>query len=290
MAGALEYERPFLSPLYSFLSLSHTRGAVRKVLASVKCFRHYNCAMLMHPLGHSPRVDAHASQDRTGIGGWAPELDEEGRRDPPQKYSHEITEAERPWIFERGEKPARVISTLEALAVLMGLKLFYGDKAQGAHAHIQMIPSFTDNRGKRSAFNKLMTNKYPSSAVVMDLACYLKRMGIKAVVDLAPRSADNEADELANGNSGRFDPAKRVVFKASEVWWDVLPEALQKGREMESECQRALTEWCVHPTGLENRESGSWRTNCVSGIRGNPSRKKRVVLSPTDQTSDSRIS
>ena len=107
-----------------------------------------------------------------------------------------------------------------------------------------MIPSFTDNRGIGSALNKLMTNKYPSSAVVMELACYLKR---KAVVDWAPRSTNYEADELANGNTGRFDPAKRIVFKASEVWWDVLPENLQKGREMESECQRALAEGCVRP-------------------------------------------
>ena len=66
--------------------------------------------------------------------------------------------------------------------------------------------------------NKLMTNKYPSSAVVMELACYLKRMGIKAVVDWAPRSTNYEANELANGNTCRFDPAKRIVFKASEVW------------------------------------------------------------------------
>ena len=71
--------------------------------------------------------------------------------------------------------------------------------------------------------------------------------GDQAVVDWAPRSTNYEADELANGNTGRFDPAKRIVFKASEVWWDVLPEALQKGREMESECQRALAEGCVRP-------------------------------------------
>ena len=59
VAGALEHERPFLSPLYSFLSL-HPRGAVRKVPAYVKYFlrylsrqvslsRHYNCAMMMRP-------------------------------------------------------------------------------------------------------------------------------------------------------------------------------------------------------------------------------------------------
>ena len=152
-----------------------------------------------------------------------------------------------PWIFERGQKPARVISTIEALAVLMGLKLFYGDEAQVAHARIQMIPSFTDNRGNGSALNKLMSNKYPSSAVVMELACYLKRMGIKAVVDWAPRTANYEADELADGNTSRFDHAKRLFFKASDVWWDILPEALQRGREMESECQRALAGGCVRP-------------------------------------------
>ena len=54
------------------------------------------------------------------------------------------------------------------------------------------------------------------------------------MVDWAPRTANYVADELANGNTSRCDPAKRIVFKASEVWWDVLPEALQKGREMES--------------------------------------------------------
>ena len=191
VAGALEYERPFLSPLYSFLSL-HPRGAVRKVPAYVKHFlrylarqvsqsRHYNCATTMRPWDTAPRVDAQASEGRTGIGGWAPELDEDGRPDPWRSrwYSHEITKEEWPWIFERGEKPARVISTIEALAVLMGLKLFYGDEAQGAHARIQMIPSFTDNRGNGSALNKLMSNKHPSSAVVMELACYLKRMGLR---------------------------------------------------------------------------------------------------------------
>ena len=37
----------------------------------------------------------------------------------------------KPWVFERGEKPALVISAIEALAVLMGFKLFHGDDARG---------------------------------------------------------------------------------------------------------------------------------------------------------------
>ena len=65
VAGALEHERPFFSPLYSFLSL-HPRGAVRKVPAYVKYFlrylsrqvslsRHCNCAMVIRPWDTAPR-------------------------------------------------------------------------------------------------------------------------------------------------------------------------------------------------------------------------------------------
>ena len=159
-------------------------------------------------------------------------------------YSHEITKTEWPWVFERSDKPARVISTIEALA---GIKAVLRGRAQGSHTRIQVVPSFTDNRGNGSALNKLMTSKYPSSAVVMELACDLKRMSIKAVVDWAPRTANYEADELANGNTSRFDPAKRITFEESKVLWDILPEALQKGREMESESQRALAESASRP-------------------------------------------
>ena len=33
-----------------------------------------------------------------------------------------------PWIFERGDKQSFIISTLEAQAVLIRLKLFFGDE------------------------------------------------------------------------------------------------------------------------------------------------------------------
>ena len=84
VAGALEHERPFLSPLYSFLAL-YPRGVVKKVYflrylsRQVSRSRHYDCATVCN-LG-TPEVDAQASEDRIEIGGWAPKLDEEGRPD-----------------------------------------------------------------------------------------------------------------------------------------------------------------------------------------------------------------
>ena len=118
------------------------------------------------------------------------------------------------WIFERGDKPERVISTIEALAVLMRLKLFYGEEARGTHTR-------SDNRGSGSALNKLMTNRHPSSAVVMELACYLERMSVKVVVDWAPRTAKPRGGRASE---------HRIVFQEAEVRCDILPEALQQGR------------------------------------------------------------
>ena len=112
--------------------------------------------------------------------------------------------------------PARIISTIEALAVLLGFETAQRWQWVGPEqADVEQVPI------KR-----------------MELACYLERMSIKAVVDWAPRTANYEVDELANGSTHRFDPAKRIAFKESDVWW----EALQKGREVGRECQTARTE------------------------------------------------
>ena len=74
-------------------------------------------------------------------------------------------------------------------------------------------------------------------------------MSVKAVVEWAPRTANHEADELANGDTTRFDPAKRINFKASDLQWDILPEVLSRGREMERDSQRAR----ALPGGLPDR-------------------------------------
>ena len=58
VAGALEYEKPFMGPLYRFLSL-HPRGSIRRVPAYVTFIlkylahqvsqtRHFPCAMKYH--------------------------------------------------------------------------------------------------------------------------------------------------------------------------------------------------------------------------------------------------
>ena len=92
VAGALEHARPFLAPLYKFLTM-HPRNAVRRVTPYVSFIlrylaneiskkRHYECGTWITSSDCSPRVDAQASEERTGIGGWFPTRDDEGRLKP----------------------------------------------------------------------------------------------------------------------------------------------------------------------------------------------------------------
>ena len=73
VAGAQEYEKPFLGPLYRFLSL-HPRGSIRRIRAYVTFIlrylarqishtRHFPCATSITPIEQAPRVDAQASSE-----------------------------------------------------------------------------------------------------------------------------------------------------------------------------------------------------------------------------------
>ena len=68
-------------------------------------------------------------------------------------FSLEISKSEFPWIFEKGDKPSLVISTLEALAILVSLKLRFGNVADTEDKRVLIVPSVTDNRGNGAASN-----------------------------------------------------------------------------------------------------------------------------------------
>ena len=234
VAGALEYERPFLAPLYKFLNV-HPRGSTRKLPSHVAFIlrhlsiqvereRHFSCATRMLPTDTSPRVDAQASESRTGIGGWLPVLNTRGVPDPwlSPWFSVEITPEVLPWVYEKGGKPSLIISTLEALAVLVSLKMFYGEQPES---------------GKKKV-TKLMTTKFPACAVLMELSAYMKRMSMKVVVEWTPGAGNREADHLANGEYSRFSPENRVNVDLAQMQWDVLPDVLSLGRSAEDDVRR----------------------------------------------------
>ena len=80
-----------------------------------------------------------------------------------------------------------------------------------------------------------MSIKFPSSAVVTELSCHLKRMSVKASVGWAPCTAHCEADSLANGETYGFDPRRRIEVDVNSLRWEILPDALCMGRQVEED-------------------------------------------------------
>ena len=251
VAGALEYERPFLGPLYRFLAL-HPRNVTRRVPSYVSFMlrylsmqlsesRHCACAETLRLTKWAPRVDAQASDVRTGIGGLEPRLNEHGVPDKSKSrwFALENTKEKWPWIYEKGDKPSLVIATLEALAVLVSLKAFHGNQPGEGRTKVQVLPTWTDNRGNGAALNKLMTIRYPASALIMEMSAYFKRMRIRALVEWTPRTANRESDALANGDVSGFDPELEVKIDDKVLEWIILPQVLAMGKEAEEAFQAA---------------------------------------------------
>ena len=93
-----------------------------------------------------------------------------------------------------------------------------------------ILPTWTDNnRGNGSVLNKLMTTRYPSSALVIELAAEMNKNGVKAQVEWTPREFNREADALANGDSSQFRPELQLRVEARDLKWHVLDRALEMG-------------------------------------------------------------
>ena len=142
----------------------HPRESVRRVppfvsfilhfLADqVAATRHYNCSEILESTEEAPRGDAQASDVRTGIGGWFPRRDENGVIDTMLSpwFSLVIAPEEWPWVFAESRKASLIISALEALAVLVALKLRYGEAPGRSKERVRIAPTLTDNRGTGSA-------------------------------------------------------------------------------------------------------------------------------------------
>ena len=209
---------------------------LRYLATQLRRQRHYNCeSIVLHP-ENAPRVDAQASLDRTEIGGWQPVKDRDGHIDTRLSpwFCVKILREDWPWIFERVEKPALVISTLEALAILIALKLFYGSTSTD-RSKVMVALAWMDNRGNGALLKNLKTTKFPGCALLMELASFMKRKSMKVVVDWTPREGNKEADRLANGIVDDFSPDLEIKLDSSAIEWEVLPDALRMAREADSE-------------------------------------------------------
>jgi len=249
--GALEYDRPFLAPLYTFASLHQldSRQPLPTYVLTVIKFlqdrllvrRMYPCAQPLEPMAEAIRVDAKAQGETATIGGWLPRRDSSGRIDlaaSPWFFVH-LDDEVAPWAYEKDRQPFRVVASLEALAVLVAV-LTLTAPAPGSHrSGTVMLPLMTDNRGNSFALTRLMSTKYPLCLLVMELAVALEDRGLSLSAEWAPREWNAEADALTNSRFEGFSPALRVPFDMRTHPWKVLSGLLADGRAFYQEAQAA---------------------------------------------------
>ena len=242
--GALEYERPFLAPLYAFAAL-HAKESVRPLplfalvliqhmLNRLKNRRHYPSAAALQGKGEPFRVDAKAEGNIIGIGGWLPVRDKDGAMQTMLSpwFSEELTESNAGWAYYKSNQPNRVIASLEAVGALMALVAFGPTAVEGqVHRCCVEVPGFTDNQGNSHALNRLMSSKYPLVCVIMELAAQLEKRGARMDVSWTPRELNDEADRLSNFDTTGFDPQRRIRVRPEKTKWLVLNEVLESGQE-----------------------------------------------------------
>ena len=117
--------------------------------------------------------------------------------------------------------------------MLVALEQQFGETTREGRATVTIAPTITNNRENGAALNKLMTTKFPASALLMELLCCMKQMRSRTVVEWTPRVGNSEADKLANGVFDGFSPTMRIPVNASSLEWEILPQALIAGRTAE---------------------------------------------------------
>ncbi len=251
VAGALEFDRPFLGPLHSFQAAS-PRVGVRVLPTFVRVValflaerlrrrRHYPSAQRRSSV-EPFRVDARAEGDAIGVGGWQPARREDGSVDKWNShwFSLQLDRSSAPWAFDRGEA-YRSIASLEGLAALLATIVF-SPPTPAASDCLLLTSGFTDNRGNRYVLSRLQTQRYPLNVITMELAAQLEHRGMRLALEWAPREINTEADGLAAGQWNGFNPQQRIDLRLDELPWMLLPRFLALGREFEAHCKNLHAE------------------------------------------------
>ena len=70
----------------------------------------------------------------------------------------------------------------------------------------------------------------------------MERRGAELFLEWAPRAANKEADALADGSFGDFDPALRVLVDFARMNWLVMDRLLVAGAQLHKEMEGSNAE------------------------------------------------
>ena len=249
-AGVLEFHRPFLSALYAW-SAAAPLGAVLPVPPLVRLTlswimdqfrtgrRTTCCRKPAKDLGVLFKTDAKGEENEVVIGGWLC-CDGRSTKEAPW-FSISLSEVEAPWLFARGHA-SRTIASSELLATLVAVFLFI----PVASGNEETLPSrgtikcqgLTDNAGNAFVVSKLMTTKFPLSAVLMQLSTMLSERNLWLDLTWVRREENTEADALTNSDFALFSLERRVHVEWKDLPFQVLEALVKLGSEFVQEIDK----------------------------------------------------
>eukprot|EP00438_Fugacium_kawagutii_P028975 Skav210536 [mRNA] locus=scaffold3045:358236:363217:- [translate_table: standard] len=242
LAGPLKHSRPFLSLVYRWTSKLGPGSFVQLPLAIRLVLVFFLKAVREAPMrsprglpavgGEIFRIDAKADKGTVSIGGW-----ESFNGTKPKEarwFSVELTRANAPWVFLKGE-PFKVIASLELLAVTVAVMVFSPEASWKGTAGRLLLPAFTDNLANTYVLDKFMTTAFPLSVILMELALQLQKIQVDLELQWIPRDQNVEADSLTNLDYSLFDPSKRIKVNLEGLDFIALNELITAAAELDSE-------------------------------------------------------
>jgi hypothetical protein len=241
--GALASDRPFLGPLYSYVAVTDLSAVheppifvlliIRWLRQQLRKRRSASCAAKAGDKRECFRIDAKAEGSEICIGGWEPNVlaDKKPEKGKARWFSLELNESTAPWAYCKGE-PYKTIAALELLATTVAVLLFGPDSSlpSGGTA-CACVTGHTDSQVSTHAVVRGLSTSFPLCVVAMELAAQLENKNAELRLLWAPRTHNQEADDLSNGAVAGFSPEKEVKIKSLEdLPFLILPEFMAAGK------------------------------------------------------------
>ena len=253
VCGAITYDRPFLGPLYTWVSACSS-GTFREIPVFIKFILTWIKTRLLErhvvicdrgrarttPPLELFRSDAKAEGDLIRIGGWQVMSAEGNHLSTMQApwFSISLDRFNAPWAYRRGE-PFRTIASLELFGSLISAILFLPTAPKGVSTRAKVsVAASTDNKGVTYAVTKLMTTKFPLLAFVAELAVQMERGGWDLDLEWVPRDQNAEADALTNDIFSDFTEGNRIEVHLDKLPFVVLQNLLNLGEGFYEEQDR----------------------------------------------------
>lgn len=238
-AGTLYWERPFLGPLYAWqASIRDLKHKVRIPWAVAFIMKWLADQLVKYRLQSPTRVlrsstelfrtDAKATETGAWIGGWDTSKGYETMLS--SWYAMEVEASWAPWLFCKKD-PKRIIAALELLATIVAIMVFSPNWKRDEMGWC-CLTGGTDNQSNSYAVAKLMSTKFPSTLLLMELSEQLRSLSLELHLSWVPRELNVPADDLTNSEFRKFDPNKRIKPVGCELPFIVLNQLMKDSQHL----------------------------------------------------------